>query len=329
MIKHHFILLVTAGFVWFLGWGIFPGSTSFCSSAHAARDSWSQQHYRRMTRSIFQRYQSALRERYQQPCVSHTALQHYHTWLKQLQDKLPNLALRTYHRKYLRARIRRYLRYATHQSRYTQRRCQKYWDYELKRRNIRINQRCQGMYGTTLQEEAAVLWLGVTPWAYVYLNNQLCGIAPLYARLKPGSYALRLTYPPGHDVYETTLQLTANKQPTLITKQMQSLPSASKTFQNLLAPEQLKWILQKHQSSLHSCAIYAPNISSIFLSWQIDGHGKSSDIRWERPTSAPERFQQCIVRTLQRIPFPTGKGIARIHSYEIKILSQESTQETP
>lgn len=308
---------------------IFSGGFAFHSHlgptvAWAKSNSWSQQHYRRMTRSIFQRYQAALRDRFRQPCRSRKAWEEYQTWLQQLRSNLPTLALRSHHRRYLHARVRRYLGYAKAQHRYTDRRCRKEWEQELKRRNQRLNQRCQSIYSPTLQEEAAVLWVGVTPWAYVYLNNQLCGIAPLYARLKPGPYTLRLDYPPGQDTHQAQLQLVASKHPFLVVREMDSLPSASRQFHKLLAPQQLKWVLQKHQTSFTSCRLYAPSISRVFLSWQIDSRGKSSEIQWERPTDTPPRFQQCIIRALQRISFPLGKGIARIHSYEIKLHSTET-----
>lgn len=285
-----------------------------------ARKSWSYRHYRRISRSIYKRYQSARRQRYRRPCHAHTALKKYQDWLKALHTQIPSLALRRHHQRYLKGRIRRFQRYARHWIRRTRRRCRRHWKRELKRQNNRLNAKCRALYAPGLKEDAAALWIGVTPWAHVYLNGKLCGTAPMFARLRPGRYTVRLLYPTSQDEHNTTVQLKAKaKNPTLIARQMKTPPPAPRRLKNLLAPSQLKWVLQRYQRSLRSCSIYAPQIGKVALSWQVSSKGRARQVKWERPAQAPQRFQRCIIRALKRIPFPANKGIARIHSYDITL----------
>ncbi len=304
--------------------GLFVEHGSWLSVPTAvAQRSWSSRHYRRLRRTIFRRYQTARKNRYREPCAAWQRLGTLKNWLEKLKKQTPNLALRKHHRRYLLARISRYQRYTRYQRRYTWRRCRRFWKGELKRLNQRWNSKCKKTMGTSLRDEAAGLWVGVTPWAYVYINGTLCGTSPFYARVRPGTYKLRLVYPPGKDTVTRTVTLRATGKPTLIAHQMRALPPGPKKFKNLLAPKQLKWILKRHRSSMASCGIYAPAVKSVALSWEINTQGRAQQIKWERPSQAPSRFQKCVMRALRRIRFPSGNGIARIHSYEIKLRSNE------
>lgn len=287
----------------------------------SARSSWSLRHYRKLRRNIFRRYRAARRNRYREPCRAWQKLGSFKAWLKKLQRQSPNLALRRSHRRYLQARIKRYLRYTRYQRRYTWRRCRRFWKGEFKRLKQRWNQRCKKAMGPSLQEDGAGLWVGVTPWAFVYINGKLCGTSPFYARIRPGTYKLRLVYPPGKDSFTQTVTLRGAGKPTLVVRQMRSLPPAPKKFKNLLAPKQLRWVLRRHRSSMKSCGIYAPAVKSVALSWEINAAGRVRQVRWERPSQAPPRFKKCIMRALGRIRFPSGNGVARIRSYEIKLRS--------
>ncbi len=298
--------------------GLVPGK-DLSAPAEARRSSWSYRHYRRITRSIYKKYRAAKRNRWRKPCRARNRLKRYKKWLARLKGQLSSLALRRKHKYYLKYRIRRYRRYTRSQLRKTSRWCRRFWKRELKRLKNRLNAPCRKKYGPTLQEESAGLWVGVTPWSYVYLNGKLCGTSPMYARLRPGTYRVRLLYPPGQDEYQTTVRLRSQGKATLLARHMQSPPPAPRRFKNLLAPKQLKWVLQRYKSTLRSCRIYAPAIAKVSMSWQISPKGRVRSVVWVRPTKASPRFRKCLKRSLKRIRFPVRKGLARIHSYEISL----------
>ena len=289
------------------------------STAQAARSSWSHRHYRRITKTIYKRYRVAVKNKWRKPCRSRNRIARYKQWLARLKEQLPSLALRRKHRYYLKYRIRRYRRYARRQHKRTRRWCRRFWKRELKRLKNRLNKRCRRLYRPPLREEGSGLWVGVTPWSYVYLNGVLCGTSPMYASLRPGTYKIRLVYPPGQDEYKTTARLSGGGRAVLIARHMKTPPPAPRRFKNLLAPQQLKWVLKRYSQSLRSCNIYSPRTTQVAMSWQITPQGRVRAVSWVRPTGASSRFRRCLIRALKRIRFPIRKGVARIHSYNISL----------
>jgi hypothetical protein len=280
--------------------------------------------YRSIYVDIQKRYTEARKQRYSEPCIAKQQLDRYLDWLRELESQVENKPLRTHHRRQLLRNIRNYRVMTVRQQRWIYKNCFNYWKHELQRLNNRPNKRCQDKFAPSLHEKSAALWVGVSPWAYVYINDQLCGTAPLYANMRVGSYRIRLVYPPGQDEFSTTVQLSAGKTPSLVAHQMKTAPPTPRGFSDLLAPTQLRWVLERHTEAFRSCQIYQPEVSSVTLSWQIDPEGKSHDIQWVRPIDAVQRLRECVTRTLMRIRFPARKGTARIHEYTIDIPSRPS-----
>ena len=299
--------------IFVLGFFFFPSFVGAVSSRESYRN------YKKLQKNIQRRYHRARRKRYSKPCQSYAQFKRYLIWLDRKKRKLFSLSLRSYHRRYTKRRLRQYRRYTRNQLRYTNRRCRRNWKKELIRIKARMNQKCRTLFGPSLQERSSALWLGISPWAHVYLNGHLCGTAPLFARLRPGTYRLRLFYPPGQDEYRKTVTLLPDSKPKLVVRAMKTPPPAPRKFTQLLAPKQLKWVLQRHKHLFKSCSIYAPTIKNMILSWIINPEGKSSDIRWENPSSVSSRFKRCIIRALSRITFPSRKGSARINAYSISL----------
>lgn len=276
--------------------------------------------YRKLRSVAYKSYRKAKRRWWRQPCEAHRRLGAYLGWLVQAEKGVDGHALAKYQRKGLLRRYKRYARWSKRLQRKIFRYCRRYWRKEFKRNPHKLRKACQSFVG----DKGVTFGVGVRPWAYLYLNGKLCGTAPIQMKLVPGTYRVRLAYPPGRDQYRTTVQL--EKKSHLLVHEMKNAPKAKKDYEGLLAPKQLRFVLKQHRSSLQSCQIYAPKVAKVVLSWKISTKGKPEAVRWVEPVESNKRFQRCILRAVGRWRFPPLKGTAQIHAYPI-VLQKEKEPE--
>lgn len=274
--------------------------------------------YRAIRKSISKRYYKAKKRWYREPCVSFFRMKAYERWLDKREARIPQEDISKRYKRILSRRIRSYRRYAKRRKKRIFRSCRKYWKKVLKRRAGTLKPACRGLEDANGVE----LWIGVRPWAHVYLNGKLCGTAPLKAKLRAGSYTVRLVYSPSNDNYEETVELS--KKPVLITRWMNKAPKSAKGFENLLSPKQLRWVIRQNHKSLRSCGVYQSDIHKIKLSWQINVKGETQAVRWVSPIHAKSRFRRCILRAVGRWRFPKLKGTASFHDYPISLITPPS-----
>jgi len=224
--------------------------------------------------------------------------------------------MRKRHKRYLRYRVRSYTRLGKRRLRWSKRRCQRYWRKEMKRSKNKLRSKCSAWQAAD-PKQAAKLLIGVRPWAHVYINGKLCATAPLLAHLQPGSYKIRLSYPPGRDEFKVQLQLKQGKKPTYLIHHLKSMPKATKKDVGLLSQAQLNFTIRRYRSQMQSCKIYQGDAGKVLLSWKISAEGKPHTILWVSPLNPNPRFQKCILRAASRMRFPKIKGIARIDAHPI------------
>jgi hypothetical protein len=274
--------------------------------------------YRTLRRNIAKRYYKARKPRYKAPCRAKDQLLTYQSWLTQLVSALPSKVANRRYRRFLRSRALTFQRYTRSQLRYTKKRCRRYWKKELARIGSKLNKQCQA-YRSMHPSEGAWLWVGARPWANVYINGQLCGIAPMRASLRPGSYKIRLSFPPGQDEYKTNIEVMAGQTPILIARFMNRAPKASRRYKTMLSPKQLAWTIKQHKSQFSSCRIFQAATKQVTLSWKIQSNGTPHSFQWVSPVGPSKRFRRCILRAAKRMRFPKSKSIASIQSYNISL----------
>ena len=272
-------------------------------------------------------YREAIKLRYKEPCRTFNEIPTFLEQLEALQGQIPEKPLLAWQKKSLLRSVKSYQRSALRERTRAEGRCRSEWNAEWKRRPPKaLSKACLQRFPNDPKQPA--LWIGVRPWAHVYLNELRCGIAPLKLTLPPGRYNIRLDFPPGRDSFQQTVVLrepttyrrrTKLPPPVLVVRQMNTAPAPAKKQPNALSADQIRWVLQSHQSSLKACQIYQPQIQQVSLSWRITPKGKPEDIQWVAPSDAKERFQQCILRAATRWRFPQHRASANIQSYPISI----------
>lgn len=285
----------------------------------------SSKHYKNLRKQLQKDYSNAYILRFSDPCRSHKRLQLFQQSLASQAKNNYEYVLKRYQIKKLHRMLKWYGSKTRKMLSQTQRRCRRFWKSEIKRIGTPFNKSCRNKFGTKGRNKAK-LWIGARPWAYVYLNGELCGTAPLKANVQPGIYKLKLVYPPTHDSMEQEITLRSY-QVKLLTKEMDQAPKPkSKRRSRALSHKQLQWVIQKQLSSLRSCRIYQPKTKAIILSWQITTKGKVEDAKWEHPTPSTKRFQSCIIRAVKRWQFPKLKTQARLNSYTLVLTPTEEPE---
>ncbi|MCB9639105.1 MAG: AgmX/PglI C-terminal domain-containing protein [Myxococcales bacterium] len=288
--------------------------------------------YKQISRQIQQGYKNAIKLRYREPCEAYNAIPNYILWLRHLNELVPSQPLQRYHKRRIQRTIRSKERQSKRWLRTVQRRCEAYWRSEFKRQPPgKLSKRCIQRFPE--ENKGQELWVGVRPWAYVYVDGVLCGNAPLKLKLPPGDYQVRLDFPPSRDSHEQAIrakQPPAKRSrrrsrrnrplpPLLIVRRMKASPAAPKKRPNILSSQQIRWVLKRHKADLKSCQLYQPDTQQITLSWRITPQGKTEDIRWVSPADAHKRFRRCVLRAAMRWRFPKARANANIESYPISL----------
>jgi hypothetical protein len=292
------------------------------SSANALSKREKAQRYRTITRQIQKGYNDAIKLRYREPCVAYNAIPSYIAWLQKLEAATAEQPLLRYQIRSIQRNIRNKRNASNRWTRSIRSRCQRYWNDEWKRQPpAPLSKACKKRFDQDAPGQE--VWIGVRPWAYVYVDDLLCGTAPLRVKLPNGTYTIRLDFPPGRDSAQFPIQITqTEKLPILLTRTMANNPTPPnnpKKQPDLLSAQQIKLVLQRHKADLKSCQLYQPDAQQITLSWRITPQGKTEDVQWVSPSDAPKRFQDCVMRAATRWRFPKARANADIKDYPIPL----------
>ncbi|MEM1010286.1 MAG: AgmX/PglI C-terminal domain-containing protein, partial [Myxococcota bacterium] len=164
------------------------------------------------------------------------------------------------------------------------------------------------------------VWLAVRPWAYVYLNDKLCGSAPLRIHLPKGQHTLRLESPNAQRKLQRVLNIEKpQKRPKMVVYYPPQRDSNPKKPPKLLPPSSIQQTVMRYQKGLSSCKIYAPDTRTLRVSWKIHPDGRVYQVTWQSPQDAPKRFKTCIQRSIERWQFPKAKAEAEVQNYELSL----------
>jgi len=273
----------------------------------------SRKHYRQVRK----RYLKAIRKRWRTPCKTYDKIELYRSWQSQLLLSLPEGKLPRHIRR-LRKRIYAYRKYAKRKQRFCLKRCKKQWRKELQRSKSKLKPKCMEKFGKATSKKTW-LYIGVRPWAYVYIDGMLCGMAPLKTQIKSGKYKIRLTYPPGQDSFQTEFEVK-KRQGNLLFRTMLHLPKHKRRkHKGTLSKKQLVWTLQKYRPGLLTCKIFQMKATAVTLSWKIALDGKTHAVKMDAPTPSTKRFRSCILRAVKRWRFPKIKNPVSIQQHTIKL----------
>ncbi len=263
---------------------------------------------------IRKNYYTIVRNYLKKPCASWKALEKFRRRLKTEMTRSKSRRMKRYIRYYLKRARYRIPRY--------RRRCRNLWKKIYFQHNPReLNPKCRELFSEGSSSPLRTVWIVTEPSSYIYIEEKLCGIAPLRASLPPGEYQLTAKALSSPRAKTAVLSVPAGPKKTPLFKYIDLREhrefSAKKSRKNAIDP--IEKTIAKHRKLLCSCKIYSPDTQIVSINFVIDTEGKLAEMTVNEREKFHRRFAECIERNFRKLSFPKPEFEIRLLQYKLQI----------